>query len=85
MAYVMSIERMARQEGRMEGGLFAERQLLLRQVRKRFGASAMDHSRPLLEAIADTGILEALGEGLLDCADREAWLAMLARAQPAAT
>ena len=67
-----------RQEGRQEGLRF-ERQLLLRLVQKRFGAAVMERSGVLLERIAEPAVLEELGEGELDCADGEAWLAMLAR------
>ena len=67
-----------RQEGRQEG-LNSERQLVLRLVRKQFGAALMERSRALLAMIEESAVLEELGEGLLDCADGEAWLAMLAR------
>ena len=66
------------QKGRQEG-LSSERQLLLRLVRKQFGAAVMERSRALLERIEEPAMLEELGEGILDCADGEAWLAMLAR------
>jgi hypothetical protein len=39
----------------------------------------MERSRALLETIEESTVLEELGEGVLDCADGEAWLAMLAR------
>lgn len=67
-----------RQEGRQEG-LRSERQLLLRLVQKRFGAAVMERSRSLPEAVEDLAVLEELGEGVLDCADGAAWLALLAR------
>lgn len=67
-----------RQEGRQEG-LSSERQLILRLVRKQFGVALMERSRVLLAMIEESTVLEELGEGLLDCADGEAWLAMLAR------
>ncbi len=38
-----------------------------------------ERSRALLERIAEPAVLEELGETLLDCADGEAWLALLAR------
>ena len=66
-------------KGPLGGGLCPERQLLLRLVRKRFGAEAMERSRPLLDVVEELAALEVLGEGVLDCADGEAWLAMLAR------
>ena len=71
-----------RQEGRREGhqaGLTSERQLLLRQVRRRFGPVVGERSQMLLARIAEPAVLEELGEELLDCADGEAWLAALAR------
>ena len=57
----------------------AERQLLVRLVRKRFGEAVMERSRALLEQVEEMAALEELGEVVLDCADGEAWLAMLAR------
>jgi hypothetical protein len=78
MPYITSVERIGRQEGRQEG-LNSERRLLLRQVRRRFGAAAAERSQALLERIAEPAVLEELGEALLDCADGEAWLAALAR------
>jgi len=57
----------------------AERQLLLRLVRKRFGEAVMERSRALLERVEEMAVLEELGEVVLDCADGEAWLAILAR------
>ncbi len=41
--------------------------------------SMHERSRALLERIAEPAVLEELGETLLDCADGEAWLALLAR------
>ena len=67
-----------REEGRQEG-LNSERQLVLRLVRRRFGAVVVERSGALLERIAEPAVLEELGEGVLDCADGEAWLAMLGR------
>lgn len=67
-----------RQEGRQEG-LDSERQLLVRLARKRFGTTVMEPSQALLEHIVELAVLEELGEVLLDCADGEAWLALLAR------
>lgn len=43
--------------------------MLLRQVRKRFGAEVAEQSSPLLERIADSQPLEDLGEQLLESAD----------------
>ena len=71
-----------RQEGHQKGrqeGLNSERQLVLRLVRRRFGAAVMEQSRTGLEGITEPAALEELGEMLLDCADGEAWLAALAR------
>lgn len=79
MPYMTSVERIGRQEGRQEG-LNSERQLLLRQLRRRFGEVVAERSRGLLEQIAEPVVLEELGEALLDCADGEAWLVMLAAA-----
>ncbi|MFZ1830863.1 MAG: DUF4351 domain-containing protein [Candidatus Competibacteraceae bacterium] len=67
-----------RQEGRQEG-LCSERQLLVRLAQKRFGATVTGPSQALLERIAELAVLEELGEALLDCADGEAWLALLTR------
>ena len=86
MRYVTSVERIGRQdgwqEGRQEGrqeGLNSERQLLLRLVRRRFGAVVVERSGALLERIAEPAALEELGEVLLDGADGDAWRAALAR------
>lgn len=75
---MMTIAEQWVQEGRQEG-LNSERQLLLRQLRRRFGEAVAERSRALLERVEETVILEELGEVLLDCADGEAWLALLAR------
>lgn len=75
---MMTIAEQWVQEGRQEG-LNSERQLLLRQLRRRFGEAVVERSRALLERVEETVILEELGEALLDCADGEAWLALLAR------
>ena len=50
-----------------------------RRARCQCGAAVMERSRVLLEAVEDLTALEELGEGVLDCADGEAWLALLAR------
>lgn len=39
----------------------------------------MDTSRPLLDRMEAMAVLEELEEAVLDCADGEAWLAMLVR------
>ena len=57
----------------------AERQLLVRLVRKRFGEAVMERSRALLERVEEMAVLEELGEVVLDCVDGEAWLAILVR------
>ena len=75
---MMTIAEQWVQEGRQEG-LNSERQLVLRLVRKRFGAAVMENSQALLATIVESAVLEELGEGVLDCADGEAWLAMLTR------
>jgi predicted transposase/invertase (TIGR01784 family) len=61
----------------VQQGLGAERQLLLRQARHRFGADVAEASMPLLEQIADPAVLEELGEALLDCPQGEDWLKAL--------
>lgn len=65
---MMTIAEQWVQEGRQEG-LNSERQLVLRLVRRRFGAAVMERSGALLERIAEPAVLEELGEGVLDCAD----------------
>ena len=65
-------------QGRQEG-LDSERQLLVQLARKCFGATVTGPSQALLERIVELAVLEELGEVLLDCADGEAWLALLAR------
>jgi len=64
----------------LQQGLAAERQLLLRQARKRFGAQVAEQSMPLLERITDPQPLEDLGEQLLDSVDGDAWLQALRNA-----
>ena len=61
----------------VQQGLAAERQLLLRLTRRRFGADVAEASMPLLEQIADPAVLEELGEALLDCPQGEDWLKAL--------
>jgi hypothetical protein len=50
-----------------------------REAQKRFGATVTAPSQALLERIVELTVLEELGEALLDCADGEAWLALLVR------
>jgi hypothetical protein len=77
MQYVSSVQRIGRQEGLREG-LDSERHLMLRWVRRRFGAAVAESSAPQLARIAAPAVLEDLGEALLDCADGAAWLALVA-------
>jgi hypothetical protein len=51
-----------------------ERQVLLRQVRHRFGEAIARQSEMLLAQISDPAQLEDLGEVLLECEDEAAWL-----------
>ena len=73
MPYVTSVERIGIRKGRAD-----ERQLLLRQIRKRFGPEVAGQSQPLLEGITDAQPLEDLGEALLDSPDGATWLQILA-------
>ena len=59
----------------LEQGRAAERQLLLRQTRKRFGDTSAEAIAPLLAQIQDTAVLEDLGDLLLDCETAALWLA----------
>jgi hypothetical protein len=77
MPYVTSVERIGIRKGRAEG-MAHERQLLLRQIRKRFGPEVAGQSQPLLERITDAQPLEDLGESLLDSSDGATWLRILA-------
>lgn len=84
MQYVSSVQRIGRQEGLQQGlqeglqqGLDFERQLLLRQVRRRFGEAVATSSASGLAGIIEPTVLEDLGEALLDCADGATWLALL--------
>lgn len=52
----------------------AERHLLPRLVRRRFGETVAADSALLLARTAEP-VLEDLGESVLDCADGAAWLA----------
>jgi hypothetical protein len=76
MPYVTSVERIGIRKG-MAKGMAQERQLLLRQIRKRFGPEVAGQSQPLLDRIADAQPLEDLGEALLDSADGTTWLQIL--------
>jgi hypothetical protein len=61
-------------------GLAAERNLLARQVRRRFGDDIATRSAALLEPIAEQPLLEELGERLIDSPDPADWLAALQQA-----
>ena len=61
----------------LQKGLQQQRQMLLRLVRKRFGADAAEQSLPLLERIDNAQSLEDLCEQLLDSPNPEAWLQAL--------
>lgn len=66
------------QEGRREGlqqGLVAERALLVRQARRRFGEACAAVLAPPLEACADTEVLADIGEWIITCDSGEALLA----------
>jgi hypothetical protein len=65
-------------EGRREGlqqGLAAERALLVRQARRRFGATCAEALGPLLEACAETEALAEVGEWIVTYDSGEALLA----------
>ena len=66
----------AREEARQEGQL----ELLIRLVRRRFGAAAADTVRADIAAMRDPSALNELAEWLLDCDTAEAFLARLKRA-----
>ncbi len=68
--------REGRQEDRQEG-IYSERRLLLRQIRRRFGETVAAQSAPALERIEQLTVFEDLGEELFDCVDETAWLARL--------
>ena len=63
----------------MQRGVDSERQLLLRMVRRRFGAQAAEQSQSLLSRFSKPEQLEDLGELLLDCNDDATWLAAMNR------
>ena len=66
------------QEGFQQGWqeiLAAERALLLRLVRKRFGEACAQALAPLLEAQSDPEALEEIGEWIITCDTGEAFLA----------
>jgi len=76
MPYVTSVERIGIRRG-MAQGMGHARQLLLRQIRKRFGPEVAGQSQPLLERITEAQPLEDLGEALLDSPDGTTWLQIL--------
>ena len=58
------------QEGRQQGlqqGLVAERALLLRQARQRFGEACAEALAPLLERCEETEALAEVGEWIVTC------------------
>ena len=64
-------------EGRREGlqeGLAAERALLTRQARRRFGEACAEALAPLLERCAETEVLAEVGEWIVTCDSAEALL-----------
>ena len=63
----------------LQQGVDSERQLLLRMVRRRFGAQAAEQSQSLLGRFSKPEQLEDLGELLLDCNDDATWLAAMNR------
>ncbi|WP_206054829.1 hypothetical protein [Nitrosococcus wardiae] len=84
MSYITSVERIGIKKGIEKGiqqglqqGLAAERQLLLRQIRRRFGVEVAESSVPLLEQAEAPEVLEDLGELLLDCHEGKEWLQAL--------
>jgi hypothetical protein len=71
------------QQGRQEGlqqGLAAERALLLRQVRRRFGEACAQALAPLLEERSDHDALEEIGEWIITCDTGTAFLARVREA-----
>lgn len=73
MTYITSVERIGLEKGLEQGiqqgiqrGLMTARQLLRRQIHRRFGEAVAQQSQPLLERIADSSVLEEIGELLLD-------------------
>ena len=67
----------ARREGREEGAAESSRRLLKRLIHRRFGETAAEQSKPLLERIGGADRLEALADDFVLCADADAWLATL--------
>ncbi|WP_245232528.1 Rpn family recombination-promoting nuclease/putative transposase [Thiorhodococcus minor] len=61
----------------MEQGREATRHILVRQVRRRFGATTAERTKPLLARITDLQQLEDLAEQLLISADGDDWLQAL--------
>ncbi len=58
----------------LEQGREATRHILIRQVRRRFGAEVAEQTRPLLARISDLEQLEELADQLLLSPDGDAWL-----------
>jgi len=78
--------REGRREGRREGlqqglqeglqqGLAAERALLVRQARRRFGEACAEALASLLETCEETEVLAEVGEGIVTCDSGESLLA----------
>jgi hypothetical protein len=61
----------------MEKGMEAEKILLVRQIRRRFGHAIADTAKILLSPVMDTDTLEQIGDWIIDCQDGESFLTML--------
>ena len=57
-----------RERLRAEGGLAAERDLLVRQAARKFGADASERLAGLLAEVDDTERLAEAGDRIIDCA-----------------
>lgn len=70
------------QQGLQQGFQQGERQMLVKQVRRRFGEDTAQQSEVLLTKITDPAKLEDLGEILVECTDAVDWLNRLQASNP---
>jgi len=61
----------------MEKGIAAEKVLLARQIRRRFGPAVAETAKTLLEPVTNTDTLEQIGDWIIDCDEEDSLLTRL--------
>ncbi len=77
-SYEIGLEK-GREEG-IEKGIEQEKQLLLRQINKRFGSEVLFQAKPIVSVVSDVDILEQIGEWIIDYDAGDAFLQQLSTA-----